>query len=89
MAIFNKVNKDRLSPQHPQHDQLEWIEAYTYRCIASGIFNNKYEVNLQGDLLFEVSCAATFIERLVGMLNGAYNIGRSHMKLEFMVDQRG
>jgi len=82
VSKFNKVNKDKITPQHPQHDSFEWVTAYTFKCVSSGLINNKYAISLKGDHLFEVSCPAKFVEQLMGLLNGAYNTGRSDMKLE-------
>jgi len=84
VARFSRINKDKTTPQIPIADQINWVTVYSYECVSSGIINNRYSVSLKGDLLFEISCQAVFIEQLVAMLNGAYNIGMSDSKLEEM-----
>lgn len=55
---------------------LEWIEAYTYK-YEKGIWNIYFE-----DTIVLRSSSGEMMATITGALNGAYNLGRSNMKME-------
>lgn len=87
MAKFDRVNKDKLTPQHPQYDMFEQVKAYTFKCESYSLINNRYQIFFKSTPMFDLRCSHVFIEHLIEMLNGAYNHGRSDMKLDNSVQK--
>lgn len=54
----------------------KWLTPYTAELLRIGFFSNRYQISFNGDPIAVICCSDSFIEYFIGMLNGAYNLGK-------------
>lgn len=62
-------------------EKLKWVEPYQKKRKTGTILRTLYDVYFEDTCLL-TDCGCELADQLVAILNGAYNLGRTHERLE-------